>query len=275
MLKLKPLSGALGAEVHELDLSRPLSSNLVLALKKAFNDHLVLLFRGQDLDAAQQIAFTEHFGKVEPHPLRTRRTVDGYPGVLILENQPGKPGARNDYWHSDISHAERPPLATLLHAKVVPPGKGDTMLCNMYRAWDQLSDGFKRMLEGTRAWHSAEATAKRNNLEHNDGHQIASVPSPRLHPVVRTNPETGRKALFVNPHFVTHLEEMTAAESKSLLDYLYESATCPENVYRHHWQTGDVLIWDNRAVMHYAVRDYTPEDRRLMHRTTAAGDLVS
>lgn len=275
MLKLKPLSGALGAEVHELDLSLPLSPNVVLALKKAFNDHLVLLFRGQDLDAAQQIAFTEHFGKVEPHPLRTRRTVDGYPGVLILENQPGKPGARNDYWHSDISHAERPPLATLLHAKVVPPGKGDTMLCNMYRAWDQLSDGFKRMLEGTRAWHSAEATAKRNNLEHNDGHQIASVPSPRLHPVVRTNPETGRKALFVNPHFVTHLEEMTAAESKPLLDYLYESATCPENVYRHHWQTGDVLIWDNRAVMHYAVRDYTPEDRRLMHRTTAAGDLVS
>jgi alpha-ketoglutarate-dependent taurine dioxygenase len=130
------------------------------------------------------------------------------------------------------------------------------------------------MLDGTRAWHSAEATAKRNNLEHNDGQTIASVPPPRLHPVVRTNRETGRKALFVNPHFVTHLEDMTEAESKPLLDYLYESATGPENVYRHHWQAGDVLIWDNRAAMHYAVRDYTPEDRRLMHRTTASGELV-
>lgn len=274
MLKLTPLSGALGAEVHALDLSRPLSADVVGPLKQAFYDHLVLLFRGQDLDAAQQIAFTELFGRVEPHPLRTRRSVEGYPGVLILENQPGKPGARNDYWHSDISHAERPPLATLLHAKVVPPGKGDTMFCNMYRAWDQLSDGLKRMLDGSRAWHSAEATAKRNNLEHNDGQTIASVPPPRLHPVVRTNRETGRKALFVNPHFVTHLEDMTEAESKPLLDYLYESATGPENVYRHHWQEGDVLIWDNRAAMHYAVRDYTPEDRRLMHRTTASGELI-
>jgi taurine dioxygenase len=275
MLKLTPLSGALGAEVHELDLSRPLSPDLVAALREAFYEHVVLLFRGQALEAAQQIAFTEHFGKAEPHPLRTRRTVEGYPEVLILENQPGKPGARNDYWHSDISHAERPPLATLLHAQVVPPGKGDTMFCNMYRAWDQLSDGLKRMLDGTRAWHSAEATAKRNNLEHNDGQRIASVPPPRLHPVVRTNPETGRKALFVNPHFVTHLEHMTEAESKPLLDCVYRSATRPENVYRHHWQNGDLVIWDNRAAMHYAVRDYTPEDRRLMHRTTAAGVVVT
>ena len=272
MLEVQPLNGALGAEIRNIDLSQPLGDDLARQLRAAFGDNIVLLFRGQNLDAAAQIAFTEIFGKVEPHPLRTRRTVDGYPGVLILENQPDKPGARNDYWHSDISHAERPPLGTVLHAKTVPPGKGDTMFCNMYRAWDELSSGMRRVLAGARAWHSAAATQKRNNLENNDGNEIKSVPEPRLHPVMRTLPDTGRKALFVNPHFTTHFEDMTEAESKPILDYLVAHATRPENTYRHAWQEGDVLMWDNRAAMHYAVRDYAPEDRRLMHRSTAAGE---
>ncbi len=273
MLDMTPLSGALGVRIDHLDLSSKLSDDVVDELRRAFDDHVVLLFRDQNLDAPAHVAFTEIFGKVEPHPLRTRRSVDGYPGVLILENQPGKPGARNDYWHSDISHAERPPLASILHAKIVPPGKGDTMFCNMYLAWEGLSHGMRRMLDGMRAWHSAAATQRRNNLEDNDGNEIKTVPSPRLHPVVRTHPGTKRKALFVNPHFVTHFEDMTEAESKPLLDHLIMHATRPELVYRHSWQAGDVLMWDNRASMHYAVRDYEPEDRRLLHRTTAAGEV--
>jgi len=273
MLEITPLNGTLGAEIDNIDLSQPMSKDVSSVVKKAFNDHVVLLFRGQDLDAAAHMAFTEIFGKVEPHPLRTRRTVDGYPGVLILENQPDKPGARNDYWHSDISHAERPPLGSVLHAKVVPQGKGDTMFCNMYRAWEDLSEGMRRMLDGMRAWHSGAATQKRNNLENNDGNEIKAVPTPRLHPVARTNPDTGRKALFVNPHFTTHFEDMTEAESKPLLDFLIAHSTQPEYIYRHGWQEGDVLMWDNRAAMHYAVRDYTPHDMRLLYRTTAAGDV--
>jgi taurine dioxygenase len=273
MLDITPLNGALGAQISNIDLSRPLAEETASAIRRAFADHVVLLFRAQHLDAANQVAFTELFGKVEPHPLRTRRTVDGYPGVLILENQPDKPGARNDYWHSDISHAERPPLASVLHAGIVPQGKGDTMFCNMYRAWEDLSEGMRRMLDGMRAAHSGAATQRRNNLEVNDGIEISSVPPPRLHPVARTHPDTGRKALFVNPHFVTHFEAMTEEESKPLLDFLTGHATRPENVYRHTWQEGDVLMWDNRATMHYAVRDYSPHDRRLMYRTTAAGEV--
>ncbi len=143
----------------------------------------------------------------------------------------------------------------------------------MYRAWDDLSEGMRNMLDGKRAWHSAAATQRRNNLENNDGNEIKSVPDPRLHPVARRHPETGRKALFVNPHFVTHFEGMTEEESKPILDYLMAQATRPENIYRHSWQDGDVVMWDNSVTMHYAVRDYTPEDRRLMHRTTAAGEV--
>jgi len=273
MLKITPINGSLGARVEGVDLSSPLSDDVVAELKQAFADHLVLVFGGQSLEAAEHVRFTEYFGAVEPHPLRTRRTVDGFPGVLILENQPDKPGARNDYWHSDISHSERPPMATILHAKVAPEGKGDTMFCNMYRAWDDLSDGMRAMLDGRRAWHSGAATQKRNNLEKNDGHEIKAVPNPRLHPVARTNPDTGRKALFVNPHFTTHLEDMTEAESQPILDYVIAQATKPENIYRHSWRDGDVVMWDNRATMHYAVRDYNPEDRRYMHRTTAAGEV--
>ena len=272
MFQITPLNGALGAQISNIDLSGPIDEGLKTSIVEAFNEHVVLLFRDQDLDPQTLIDFTEIFGKVEPHPLRTRRNVDGFPGVLILENQPDKPGARNDYWHSDISHAAQPPLGTVLHAKTVPPGKGDTMFCNMYRAWEDLSAGMQRMLEGTRAWHSAAATQRRNNLENNDGNEIRSVPDPRLHPVARTNPATGRKALFVNPHFTTHFEDMNEAESQPLLEFLTAHATRPENIYRHAWQPGDLLIWDNRAAMHYAVRDYAPDDRRLMHRTTAAGE---
>lgn len=272
MLEITPLNGALGARIDNIDLSKPLDEKTAEAVKQAFYEHVALLFRGQDLNAPTQIAFTKHFGEAQEHPLKTRRTVEGYPSVLILENQPDKPGARNDYWHSDISHAECPPKGTILHSKIVPEGKGDTMICNMYAAWDSLSVGMQKMIGGLRAWHSAAATQRRNNLENNDGIEIKKIPDPCLHPVVRTNPETGRKALFVNPHFVTHFEGMTEAESKPLLDYLIAHSTQPENIYRHHWRAGDVLMWDNRATMHYAVRDYSPHDRRLMHRTTAAGD---
>lgn len=262
----------MGASIAGVDLSHPVEADVRKVIKQAFVEHIVLLFRNQKLDPASQVRFTEWFGEVEPHPLRTRRTVDGYEGVLILENQPGQPGARNDYWHSDISHAEKPPLASVLHAKQVPPGKGDTLFCNMYHAWDTLSDGMRTSLADLRAWHSGAATQRRNQ-EINDGKDIPSVPDPRLQPIARTHPESGRKALYVNPHFVTHFEHMSVAESKPLIEFLESHSTKPENIYRHQWQVGDVLIWDNRAAMHYAVRDYTPEDRRLMHRTTAAGDV--
>ena len=272
-MKISRLCGALGAEVRGVDLAR-LDEAASLAIREAFHEHLVLVFPDQDLAAGAQVKFTELFGPVEPHPLRTRRTVDGYPAVLIIENRKGQPGARNDYWHSDISHAERPPAVTVLHAIEVLEGRGDTMFCNMYRAYEALSNDLRETLGDRRALHSGMATYTRS-LEHNDARAIdrGEVKPPRAHPVVRTHPATSRPTLFVNPHFTIGFEDMTEDESRPLLDTLHAAATRPENVYRHRWRVGDVVMWDNRCAMHYAVMDYTEDMVRLLHRTTAGGDV--
>ncbi len=273
VMRVKELCGALGAEVRGVDLAR-LDDAESAAIREAFHEHLVLVFPDQDLPAGAQVEFTELFGPVEPHPLRTRRTVDGFPAVLILENRKGQPGARNDYWHSDISHAERPPAVSVLHALQVPDGRGDTMFCNMYRAYEALSTGLREALRDLRALHSGMITYARS-LERNDARTIdrAEVKPPRAHPVVRIHPATGRAALYVNPHFTIGFEDMTEDESRPLLNTLYDAAVKPENVYRHRWRAGDVVMWDNRCTMHYAVRDYTEDMERLLHRTTAAGDV--
>ena len=272
-MRVSELCGALGAEVRGVDLAC-LDDGESSAIRDAFHEHLVLVFPDQDLTASAQVELTELFGPVEPHPLRTRRTVDGFPAVLILENRKGRPGARNDYWHSDISHAERPPAVSVLHALQVPDGRGDTMFCNMYRAYEALSKGLREALRDVRALHSGMVTYARS-LEHNDARTIdrAEVKPPCAHPVVRIHPVTGRAALFVNPHFTIRFEDMTADESRPLLDTLYAVAAQPENVYRHRWQARDVVMWDNRCAMHYAIMDYTEGMQRLLHRTTAAGDV--
>ncbi len=144
-MELVTLSGALGAEVRGVDLAA-INQAEAAAIRDAYHENLMLVFRDQDLAPDAQIRFTELFGPVAPHPLRTRRAVDGHPEVLILENRPGRRGAPNDYWHSDISHAEQPPSASVLHAKIVPEGRGDTMFCNMYAAYEQLSEGLQSVL---------------------------------------------------------------------------------------------------------------------------------
>jgi len=272
-MNIEALSPALGARISDVDLA----DAVVLQAEKqrivdAFHQHLVLVFPKQNLDPESHMRFTHLFGKTEPHPLRTRRTVDGFPEILVLENRTGKRGARNDYWHSDISHSDKPPACSILYAIKVPEGKGDTMFCNMYNAWDTLSDGLREMLSELKAVHSGEPTMRRNNEEGGDALRIDSVPPPNAHPVGRTHPDTGRKALYVNPHFTTHFEGQTKEESKRLLEFLCNRATVPENVYRHRWSVGDVLMWDNRCTMHYAVRDYEEGDVRYLHRTTAAGE---
>ncbi|MCP5156597.1 MAG: TauD/TfdA family dioxygenase [Ectothiorhodospiraceae bacterium] len=273
-MQLTPLCGALGAEVSGVDLSQPLDASTAEGIRAAFFEHHVLLFRGQDLSPERQIALTELLGAARPHPLNTRRTVEGHPEVLVLENRPGKRGARNDYWHSDISHMEEPPLASLLHAIEIPTGRGDTMFCNMCAAHDQLSPGLRATLAELRAMHSGEATYRRALEGGTDALRIdpSQVKPPVSHPVVRTLGETGRKALFVNPHFTTEFEGMTREESAPLLQHIYARATAPENVYRHRWAVGDVVMWDNRATMHYAVRDYDESMPRYLHRTTADGE---
>lgn len=272
-ITVTPLGSALGAEVGGVDLAQPIGDNLFAAIHQAFLDHQVLLFRGQDLDPAAQIAFTRRFGRVDPHPLNTRKGISEFPELLVLENRAGIRSARNNFWHSDISFAEEPPLGSVLHAREVPGGgKGDTLFCNMYRAYEELSPGMRRMLDGLTATHDAEEIRRRNNTEDNDGNPIPEIPAPVEHPVVRTHPQTGRKALYINRYFTRRFTDMTEEESRPLMDYLLDRAVRPENIYRHRWQAGDVLMWDNRCAMHYAIYDYGPDDIRHMHRTTAAGD---
>ena len=194
------------------------------------------------------------------------------PEILVLENRADIPAPRNDFWHSDISFAECPPLGSVLYALEVPgEGLGDTLFCNMYSVLEELSPGLQKTLKGLRALHSAEALVRRNNEGDNNAKSIASIPSIVSHPVVRTHPETGRKALYVNPYYTESFVGWTPEESRLLIEWLMQLATRQENIYRHSWRQGDVLMWDNRCAMHYAVYDYGSKPR-LFHRATAAGD---
>ena len=273
-MKTKCINGALGVEVCDVDLNT-ISKQLRSDIQSLFNKHLVLLFRGQNLTPEAQIAFSQLFGSVKSHPLKTRRSVDEHPEVLILENQPGRPGAPNDYWHSDISHSDEPPSATILHSLIVPEGRGDTMLCNMVRAYDQLSDHMRTVITGLEGLHSGMATFERSIAGKSDARPIdpSEIKPPRAHPIVRSPAGTKQKAIFVNPHFTVGIKGLDTEESNWILDHLYKIATQPENIYRHQWRPGDVLVWDNRRTMHYAVRDYTEDMPRKLHRCTASGEI--
>ncbi len=267
-LKTRRLSGALGAEILGIDLSQPLDDPTFAEIHDVFLDNVVIVFPGQTITPAQQAAFMARFGRVEPHPLGSRRGVDAHPQVMVLENLPGKLGPRNDIWHSDLSYDEVPPAASMLYAITVTEGRADTMFCNMYAAYEELSEGLRRVLSGLKAMHTAESLV----LEVPSRLSVTQAPPAVEHPVVRTHPESGRQALYVNPWFTSHFAGWTPEESRPLLDYLCRRATRPENVYRHHWRVGDVLMWDNRCAMHYGVRDYDDTMPRLMHRVTASGD---
>lgn len=268
----RPLCGALGAEIAGIDLSQPLSDEIFAEIEAAFHEHIVLVFPEQDWTPAQQVAFTARFGPVEEHPLRSRPGLPEQPEVLVLVNKPGDRGPRNDFWHSDISFDATPPLGSVLYGLQVPEGYGDTMFCNMVAAYKNLSPKLQEVLRPLRALHSAAGLAARNNAGDTNANAITQVPDPVSHPVVRTHPGSGKLALYVNPWFTQCFEGMTPDESRPLLDFLAAEATRPENVYRHRWRQKDVVMWDNRAAMHYAVRDYDETQIRVMHRTTALGD---
>ena len=272
-MTITPLNPVLGAEIVEVDLSGPLSGAAFREIRQAFLDSLVLVFRNQSVPPRAQVAFTERFGAVEPHPLRSRRSHEDHPGVFVLENRPSKPSARNDIWHSDISFSEKPPQLSVLHAVVALEGKGDTLFANMYAAYEGLPDPLKQSLLTMRAEHNAARLARRNEESPGtDGRQIRHIPPPVEHPVVRTHPETGRLALYINPYFTSRIIGIEEEKSTSLLASLYAHSTREENFYRHCWRPGDLVMWDNRCTMHYAVHDYDDTMPRLMHRTTAAGD---
>lgn len=271
-IDVRKLGGALGAEIGGLDLSRPLPEEARVGLRHLLAEHLVLLFRAQSLPARAQIAFTEIFGPVTPHALPTHRDSE-HPELLVLENRPGQPGRRNDFWHTDVTFSETPAAASVLYAVEVPDGRGDTLFCNMIAAHEALSAGLKALLRPLSALHSAEPEIRNRHIGVTAAVIAAKTPPPVTHPVVRTHPITGRDCLFINPYFTQRFVDMTVEESRPLIELLASAATRPENVYRHRWQAGDLVAWDNRTTMHYAVHDYDETAVRRMRRSTAQGEV--
>jgi taurine dioxygenase len=276
---IRALDAPLGAEVIGLDLAKPLSGEAFARIHRAHLDHHVLVFRDQDITPEQQIAFSRQFGPLQIHVLK-QFALPGYPEVLIVSNivENGKPiglGDAGRLWHSDISYTEKPSLGSMLHAQELPSEGGDTLFANMHLAWETLPAHLRRAVEGRRAEHTYLARyadlqklgSWRPNLT---AEQIAQV-KPVVHPVVRTHPETGRKALFVSEHFTTRIVDLPEDESRALLDELFAHSVRPEHLYRHVWRERDMLFWDNRSVMHLAAG--TPDHlRRKLYRTTIEGD---
>lgn len=271
-LEIKPIAGALGAEIHGVSLDRDLDAETVAALRQALLDHLVIFFRDQELPPRRFMAFAERFGEPVEYPFV--RGIDGFPRIIQVAKLEHEKMNFGGIWHSDTTYLERPPMGTMLVAREVPPVGGDTLFANQYLAYESLSEGMKRLLDGLRGVNSS---AKANTTRTRED-RIRSDPTSRSredlvaeHPVVRTHPETGRKALYVNIGHTVRFAGMTEEESAPILDYLFEHQTRPEFTCRFGWRVGSLAFWDNRAVQHNPVNDYHGH-RRLMHRITLAGD---
>ncbi len=271
-ISVRKLCGAAGAEIGGVDLSRPIDAERAAEIRRAFLENCVIAFRDQDLAPREQIAFTEIFGKVEQHPLYRGNGIEGFPEILVLEHKAGQfINGKNDIWHSDITFSETPPLGSVLHCRATWEGYADTMFANQYLAFEALSEPLKRLFDGMKAEYDATLLRKLNNAQSYNT-AMGEIPPPVIHPAVRTHPETGRKGLFVNCAYTTRLLGVTAEESARLLDLLYAHCTRPDFVYRHRWRVGDVVMFDNRCLLHYVVQDHPFDMHRRMHRTTAAGD---
>jgi taurine dioxygenase len=280
-LDIRPLAGEpLGAEVIGLDLSRRLADADFARIHRAHLEHHVLVFRDQRITPRQQIDFSRRFGPLQIHVLHQFQ-LRGHPEVLIVSNikENGQPiglGDAGHYWHSDLSYKERPSLGSMLHAQELPDTGGDTLFANMHIAWDTLPASLQRRVEGLQAEHSylakyAELQRRSPWRPNLSAEQIAQV-KPVAQPVVRTHPETGRKALFVSEHFTTRILGVSDEESRELLDALFTHSVRAEHVYRHCWQPHDMVFWDNRSLMHLAA-GCPDEQRRKLYRTTIEGDV--
>jgi taurine dioxygenase len=276
---IKAFDAPLGAEVLGLDLSQPVSAEDFARLHRAHLDHHVLVFRDQNITPAQQVAFSRRFGPLQIHVLRQFQ-LPLEPEVLVISNirENGQPiglGDAGHFWHSDLSYKETPSLGSMLHAQELPEEGGDTLFANQHTAWEQLPDYLKRAVAGLKAEHSYLARyadlQKRNPWRPNLTQAQIDEVKPVVHPVVRTHPETGHKALFVSEHFTTRIVGLPEDESRALLDELFDHSTRPEHIYRHRWQPQDMVFWDNRSLMHLAAG--CPENqRRKLYRTTIEGD---
>jgi taurine dioxygenase len=269
-LQIRRLAGALGAELSGVDLSREIPPETIAAIRKALVEHQVIFFRDQELNPAQQVAFGARFGPLNIHPYVAG--MPGQPEVMEIVKEPEDRLNFGGGWHSDMSFLETPAIGSILYAVEVPQFGGDTLFASQAAAYDALSPGLKATLETLSAVHSAsrEYSSAGHSAQKRAGMAIAEADGyvgEYVHPMVLVHPETGRKALYVNPAFTLRIDGWKTSESKALLDYLfthcrYEAFTC-----RFSWREGSVAFWDNRSVWHFALNDY-PGQRRHMRRVT-------
>lgn len=258
-IDVRPLAGALGAMVTGVDLHAGVDEATFGEIKAAFLAHGVICLRGQSaMTPEDQLAFAAWWGEVSVHPYVP--SIEGYPGIMRIYD----PNPVTQTWHADTTHAARPPALTLLLARTLPPVGGDTMWASATAAYDGLSEGFRRTLDTLSAVHAGTSLAAEAGL---DAEAVTAV-----HPVVRTHPETGRRAIFVNGNYTRRIDGWTEEESAPLLAYLYTQIGRPEYSYRHRWEVGDLVIWDNRCTQHAVVGD-TAGAERVLHRVTIAGDV--
>ena len=266
-------SPQLGAFIQGVDLTRPLSAPAVAEIKAALLEFGVLFFRDQHITGEQHLAFAAHFGELdEPHPVFDRDDRDAR--LTIIESK-GRAHDSEHYWHTDVTYQEAPSLGSILAAKKIPESGGDTLFASMYAAYDTLSAPIQKMLEGLTAQHSFErgwgTTFRMFEGGEDRLHELKKVFPLMTHPVLRTHPETGRTALFVNEYYTSRINELSEAESRDLLRLLYHHSQLPDFQIRHSWQEGDIAFWDNRCTQHYASIDYGAA-HRVMNRVTIVGD---
>ena len=272
-IEVRPISGALGAEIHGVDMASDLSAEVVAEIRQALLDHLVIFLREQTATPVQQLAFARKFGAPIEYPqLKGLPDLPTITPVIKLENE------RNNFggiWHSDTTYLAEPPMGSMLLAREVPPYGGDTMFANQYLAYDALSDGLKATLDGLIGVSSsakADVTKTREDRMKADGATLKIMTAE--HPIVRTHPETGRKALYTSVAHTAHIRGWTEKESLPLLEFLWQHQVKPEFTCRFQWRVGSLAFWDNRAAMHNPINDYHGF-RRVMHRVTLAGDRPS
>ena len=273
---VRPVTGALGAELSGISIGDELDDATIAEVRQALNHHCVIFFRNQQFDAARHKAFARRFGDIFIHP--NYQGVGDDDEIVMVRREPGDRHIVGEEWHADTTMVEAPPMGAILYAIEAPPYGGDTCFANQYLAYETLSDGMKRMLDGLRAVHSdrkvagpqAGRNAYRSTKVREDDAWRETV---NTHPVVRTHPETGKRLLFVNHSYTVGFEGMTEAESRPLLDYLLDHGHRAEFTCRFRWEAGSVAFWDNRSVKHLAIHDAGPH-RRLMRRVQVAGDPV-
>lgn len=275
-IKVEPTSGSIGAEISGVDLSPGMDDATFEEVHRAWLEFGVVFFRDQRLTPAEQMAFAERFGELGVYPFM--EPLPDYPHVIPIIKERETQFNFGGGWHSDMSYVEKPPKATVLYAIETPSYGGDTLFASMTRAYEALSPGMQQMLEGVNGVFTAAKVHGATGFYGNADHPMAmksdeSKEQARwLHPVVRTHPETGKKALYCDAPHVERLEEMRVSESEVLVDFLNEFATSEPFTTRFRWTPGSLAIWDNRCVMHYALNDYQGQ-RREMHRITVKGDL--